>query len=180
MCGDVKKLDKKERNQNRQQAWEECFIQEIDGEENEGDREEQEILDRAFEEVRKRKAANERHYEALGIRQEIKSLERRTAECWLCGQEKPAHIHHIDGNHHSNSLINRAVLCESCHVGIHRNGRLLDNEQFALMRNEIKKRFPDRFKGNAKNPFDRPNSMGPVAQQFDLPIDRRTHDDDSI
>jgi hypothetical protein len=48
------------------------------------------------------------------------------------------------------------------------------------MRNEIKKRFPDRFKINAKNPFDRPNSMGPAAQQFDLPLDRRTHEDDSI
>jgi hypothetical protein len=39
MCGDVK-VDKKERNQKRQQAWEERFIQEIDGEEDEDDREE--------------------------------------------------------------------------------------------------------------------------------------------
>lgn len=56
-------------------------------------------------------------------------------ECYICSsQELPnnLHIHHIDWNHNNNTPDNVVVLCQRCHVIIHRTHYVSRDEMLEL------------------------------------------------
>jgi 5-methylcytosine-specific restriction endonuclease McrA len=54
--------------------------------------------------------------------------------CQICGSNKNLIVHHIDGNRANNKISNLVVLCQSCHLKIHRGGI---NERKEISINQI-------------------------------------------
>jgi len=50
-------------------------------------------------------------------------FEKLGGKCEVCGARDNLVVHHKDNNRHNNSLSNLQLLCPSCHVRIHRNGK---------------------------------------------------------
>ena len=50
------------------------------------------------------------------------STSLRSGECFLCRSRENPEEHHIDWNHANDSVRNRVLLCERCHVVLHRGG----------------------------------------------------------
>ena len=102
------------------------------------------------------------------MRHQLSKLAETTAQCWICGLTRPTHVHHVNGDHNDNASNNRATRCVECHVGLHKRQILLDNDDLAEMRVYFESRHPERFKGQERNPFDRPNVIGPSGEQLRL------------
>ena len=66
------------------------------------------------------------------------------AECYLCGAFGPFHRHHIDCNHKNNNPSNIVLLCEHCHVELHRAGKI-NRESLDFIRQQVIEKHPDEF-----------------------------------
>jgi 5-methylcytosine-specific restriction endonuclease McrA len=56
----------------------------------------------------------------------IRRAVKRQAEgrCQYCGSEHLVTVHHLDGNTRNHAPENLAVLCEPCHVFVHRTEKI--------------------------------------------------------
>jgi 5-methylcytosine-specific restriction endonuclease McrA len=66
------------------------------------------------------------------------------ASCHLCGSRDRLHRHHIDWNHHNNTPSNLTLVCQACHVMLHKVG-YLDREELDAVRAAAMARDPTRF-----------------------------------
>ncbi len=67
------------------------------------------------------------------------------ASCHLCGSRSHLHRHHIDWNHNNNASTNLTIVCQDCHVMLHKVG-YLDRLELDAIRAKAMARDPARFK----------------------------------
>jgi len=68
------------------------------------------------------------------------------SQCGLCGSADRLHRHHIDWNHDNNASGNVIVVCQRCHVWLHKVG-YLDAQELIDVREKVGARDPFRFNG---------------------------------
>lgn len=71
-----------------------------------------------------------------------------SACCGLCGSPDRMHRHHIDWNHDNNAADNVLVVCQRCHVMLHKIG-FLDRDELLALRQKVMEKDPSRFQDSA-------------------------------